>query len=204
MKEDTKDTPVVFVVDDDASVREGLDSLFRSIDVQVETFAALLLQHLLRKPQPFMVLDTHAGAGFYDLTTDEAEKTGEALDGIGRVIGKDVPTAAAYPAGSTDETLHQFSLLKKGREWPPLVLMKEKRPALPGVRLFRPIAKGGRIRTERLADPRSYAQGHEQPRSNCSIAHEIVWRPADRRGPFRRPVRRPGRIYLSHQSLQVK
>jgi 23S rRNA (adenine2030-N6)-methyltransferase len=29
----------------------------------------LLLQHLLQKHQPFMVLDTHAGAGIYDLTT---------------------------------------------------------------------------------------------------------------------------------------
>jgi 23S rRNA (adenine2030-N6)-methyltransferase len=32
----------------------------------------LLLQHLIKKPQPFVVLDTHAGAGFYDLTTDQA------------------------------------------------------------------------------------------------------------------------------------
>jgi 23S rRNA (adenine2030-N6)-methyltransferase len=56
----------------------------------------LLLQHLLQKHQPFMVLDTHAGAGIYDLTTDAAEKTGEALDGIGRVMDKEVPTAAAY------------------------------------------------------------------------------------------------------------
>jgi 23S rRNA (adenine2030-N6)-methyltransferase len=56
----------------------------------------LLLQHLLRKPQPFAVLDTHAGAGRYDLTAEPARKTGEALDGIGRVINKDVPAAAAY------------------------------------------------------------------------------------------------------------
>jgi len=32
-------SPVVFVVDDDESVRDGLDSLFRSVDLQVETFA---------------------------------------------------------------------------------------------------------------------------------------------------------------------
>ena len=56
----------------------------------------LLLQHLRKKPGPFIVLDTHAGAGTYDLTADKAMKTGEALDGIGRVIDKDVPTAAAY------------------------------------------------------------------------------------------------------------
>src|SRR5579864_6091861 len=32
--------PVVFVVDDDPLVQESLDSLFRSIDLQVETFGA--------------------------------------------------------------------------------------------------------------------------------------------------------------------
>jgi len=56
----------------------------------------LLLEHLLRKPQPFTVLDTHAGAGIYDLTAEEPEKTGEATNGIGRVIDKDVPSASAY------------------------------------------------------------------------------------------------------------
>jgi 23S rRNA (adenine2030-N6)-methyltransferase len=56
----------------------------------------LLLQHLLKKPTPFTVLDTHAGAGMYDLTTDPAKKTDEALEGIGRVIDKNAPTASAY------------------------------------------------------------------------------------------------------------
>jgi 23S rRNA (adenine2030-N6)-methyltransferase len=56
----------------------------------------LLLQHLLKKPRPFTVLDTHAGAGLYNLTAEEAGKTGEALEGIGRVIDKDVPAASAY------------------------------------------------------------------------------------------------------------
>jgi 23S rRNA (adenine2030-N6)-methyltransferase len=56
----------------------------------------LLLQHLLNKPQPFIVLDTHAGAGIYDLTAEEAEKTGEAADGIGRIVARNVPAASAY------------------------------------------------------------------------------------------------------------
>jgi 23S rRNA (adenine2030-N6)-methyltransferase len=56
----------------------------------------LLLQHLLKKPQPFTVLDTHAGAGIYDLSAEEARKTGEAADGIGRIIAGNVPAAAAY------------------------------------------------------------------------------------------------------------
>lgn len=56
----------------------------------------MLLEHLCRKPKPFTVLDTHAGAGRYDLTAIEALRTGEAADGIGLVIGKTVPEATAY------------------------------------------------------------------------------------------------------------
>ncbi len=35
-----KALPVVFVVDDDPSVREALSSLFRSVDLQVELFGS--------------------------------------------------------------------------------------------------------------------------------------------------------------------
>jgi 23S rRNA (adenine2030-N6)-methyltransferase len=48
----------------------------------------LLLNHLREKPKPFMVLDTHAGVGQYDLRSLEAQKTGEAADGIGAVLGE--------------------------------------------------------------------------------------------------------------------
>jgi 23S rRNA (adenine2030-N6)-methyltransferase len=44
-----------------------------------------LIGTFLRKPTPFMVLDTHAGIGRYDLQGPEAEKTGEWKDGIGRL-----------------------------------------------------------------------------------------------------------------------
>ena len=65
-------------------------------DVFKHAVLVMLLEHLRGKPKPFTVLDTHAGAGRYDVTAIEAEKTGEAADGIGRVIGKDMPAAAAY------------------------------------------------------------------------------------------------------------
>jgi 23S rRNA (adenine2030-N6)-methyltransferase len=58
----------------------------------------LLLEHLLKKEKPFTVLDTHAGIGRYDLASEEARKTGEAADGIGRVIGREIPAAAGYLA----------------------------------------------------------------------------------------------------------
>ena len=66
------------------------------IDVFKHAVLVMLLEHLRKKAKGFTVLDTHAGAGRYDLTAIEAQKTGEAADGIGRVIGKDIPAAAAY------------------------------------------------------------------------------------------------------------
>ena len=44
-----------------------------------------MLRALARKPAGFMVLDTHAGIGRYDLAGSEAERTGEWRGGIGRL-----------------------------------------------------------------------------------------------------------------------
>lgn len=44
-----------------------------------------LLQHLGRKPKPWFYLDTHAGAGLYDLRDEAAQRTAEFRDGIGRL-----------------------------------------------------------------------------------------------------------------------
>ena len=51
--------PAVFVVDDDASIREALDGLFRSIGLQAKTFgsAAEFLQHKLPDAPSCLVLD---------------------------------------------------------------------------------------------------------------------------------------------------
>jgi 23S rRNA (adenine2030-N6)-methyltransferase len=46
----------------------------------------LLLDALRRKPAPFAVLDTHAGRGLYDLSADEAARTGEAARGALRLV----------------------------------------------------------------------------------------------------------------------
>jgi 23S rRNA (adenine2030-N6)-methyltransferase len=48
-----------------------------------------LLDHLQRDPRPLTVIDTHAGAGVYDLTGTEARKTGEAQAGIERLMAAD-------------------------------------------------------------------------------------------------------------------
>src|SRR3954464_4304960 len=45
-----------------------------------------ILSCLQDKPAAFRVIDTHAGAGLYDLTSDEARRGGEWLTGIARLM----------------------------------------------------------------------------------------------------------------------
>jgi len=67
--------PAVFVVDDDASVREALDSLFRSIGLQAKTFgsAAEFLQNKLPDAPSCLVLDVRLpGLSGLDFQTELA------------------------------------------------------------------------------------------------------------------------------------
>ncbi len=62
-------------------------------DVVKHVTLLVLLAHLRQKPASFMVLDTHAGCGRYDLQDPAALKTGEAAAGIGRLL---VPEMARH------------------------------------------------------------------------------------------------------------
>jgi 23S rRNA (adenine2030-N6)-methyltransferase len=65
-------------------------------DVLKHAVLALVIEHLKLKPAPFRVIDTHAGIGLYDLGGEQAGKTGEWREGIGRVLAADFsPDAAA-------------------------------------------------------------------------------------------------------------
>jgi 23S rRNA (adenine2030-N6)-methyltransferase len=60
-----------------------------------------MLTYLQEKPAPFRVVDTHAGAGLYDLTSSEAQRGGEWLTGIARLLqarltDKALPLIAPY------------------------------------------------------------------------------------------------------------
>ena len=65
-------------------------------DVFKHAALALVLEHLRGKPQPFAVLDTHAGIGAYDLAGDEAQRSPEWREGIGRIFGRQLASAPGY------------------------------------------------------------------------------------------------------------
>jgi 23S rRNA (adenine2030-N6)-methyltransferase len=63
-------------------------------DVVKHAVLARILVHLAEKPAAFRVIDTHAGAGLYHLTGDEANRTGEWRDGIGRLVAAELSPEA--------------------------------------------------------------------------------------------------------------
>lgn len=68
-------------------------------DVLKHVVLMRILAHLARKDTPFRVIDTHAGAGLYDLGSAAAARTGEWIDGVGRLAGFGFsPGAAAVMA----------------------------------------------------------------------------------------------------------
>jgi 23S rRNA (adenine2030-N6)-methyltransferase len=62
-------------------------------DVVKHAALARIIAHLKQKPAAFRVIDTHAGAGLYDLGGPEASRTGEWRDGIGKLAAADLAPA---------------------------------------------------------------------------------------------------------------
>ena len=61
-------------------------------DVLKHLVLTLCLQHMNAKDKPYLMLDTHAGAGLYAIDSDAAKKTGEYIDGIARLWNRnDLP-----------------------------------------------------------------------------------------------------------------
>jgi len=67
-------------------------------DVLKHTVLIATLDHLLEKETPLTIVDTHAGAGLYRLDGDYAGKSGEAADGLLRLVAPpDKASAASEP-----------------------------------------------------------------------------------------------------------
>src|SRR5438105_12842634 len=62
-------------------------------DVVKHAVLARIIAYLKEKPAAFRVIDTHAGAGLYDLSGAEASRTGEWRDGIGRLLAAELAPA---------------------------------------------------------------------------------------------------------------
>src|SRR5277367_2827674 len=54
-------------------------------DVVKHVALVAILQHLQKKDTPFVVIDTHAGRGLYDLKSHESTRTREAEDGVAKL-----------------------------------------------------------------------------------------------------------------------
>ena len=55
-----------------------------------------ILQHLTLKDRAFDYIETHAGAGLYDLRSEQAEKLQEYKNGIGKLTATDFPELSPY------------------------------------------------------------------------------------------------------------
>ena len=63
-------------------------------DLQKHAILTALLSALTADARPLNVIDTHAGAGAYDLRGEMAQKSREAEAGVGRLLAMDAPPAA--------------------------------------------------------------------------------------------------------------
>ena len=77
-------------------------------DVMKHLALVAILLHLRKKDAPFAVIDTHAGRGLYDLSGEQSGRTGEAANGIGRLM---VP---AVMQSALPEALHRYLAIVEG------------------------------------------------------------------------------------------
>src|SRR3546814_19275588 len=71
-------------------------------DVLKHVVLLALCDALMRKPAPMFALDTHAGRGLYALDATQAQRTGEADDGVSRLLARPPadPTVGRYQHGT--------------------------------------------------------------------------------------------------------
>lgn len=87
-------------------------------DVMKHAVLARILDYLKRKPGAFRVIDTHAGVGLYDLSGEEARRTGEWRAGIGRLLDADLPEPAATLLAPYLDVVRSFNAGQPFRYYP--------------------------------------------------------------------------------------
>jgi 23S rRNA (adenine2030-N6)-methyltransferase len=101
-------------------------------DVHKHIMLLSLLRALCRKDKGFLLLDTHAGRGFYDLSSSEAYRSHEADEGIERLLDVEAP-AEGWPTGISDyiavvETLRRERHDRAAYPGSPLLALLALRP----------------------------------------------------------------------------
>lgn len=99
-------------------------------DVMKHVVLTRVLAHLRLKPAPFRFVETHAGAGLYDLAGPEAAKTGEWQNGIGRLFHAPVTGELAKLLRSYREAIALYNPDNAPRVYPgsPLIAQTLLRP----------------------------------------------------------------------------
>jgi 23S rRNA (adenine2030-N6)-methyltransferase len=89
-----------------------------------------ILTYLHQKQSAFRVIDTHAGAGRYDLTGDEAERSGEWRSGIARVMQARFTEATAALVAPYLDIVRAFNPPRELTDYPgsPLIARALLRP----------------------------------------------------------------------------
>ena len=83
-------------------------------DVLKHTVLIAMLRHLTQKEAALTVLDTHAGAGLYRLDSEFAETSGEAVEGIRRLIS---PASEAPLAPALQDYLELVASFNSKGSW---------------------------------------------------------------------------------------
>jgi 23S rRNA (adenine2030-N6)-methyltransferase len=89
-----------------------------------------ILSYLSEKPSAFRVIDSHAGAGLYDLSGEEAQRTGEWLTGIARVMQARLSETALPLVAPYLDIVRGFNPPRELKTYPgsPLIARKMLRP----------------------------------------------------------------------------
>jgi 23S rRNA (adenine2030-N6)-methyltransferase len=128
-------------------------------DVFKHAVLVRILLHLREKPAPFPVIDTHAGAGLYDLTGPEASRTGEWRHGIDRVRAASLAPEAASLLAPYLEAVTAFNPGERLEPYPgsPLLALRFMRVQDRLTVCEREPSAGERLKRALAGDPRATA-----------------------------------------------
>jgi 23S rRNA (adenine2030-N6)-methyltransferase len=87
-------------------------------DVFKHVVLCRILNYLRGKPAAFRVIDTHAGAGLYDLTGEKAMRGGEWQNGIGKLLAAQTSEAVAALLSPYLEVIHALNERDRIRVYP--------------------------------------------------------------------------------------